>query len=124
MVNLDKPLVVIKEGRAVTTSQDVAEAFGRRHFDVMTDIDRLCRDADMHDENLRDVYFQWVSVPHPTVPRRTMRVCEMTRDGFTLLAMGYTGPKALGFKLAYAGTSIIGILSAIGDPASKGRGKW
>jgi len=27
--------------------------------------------------------------------------CDMTKDGFTLLAMGYTGPKALEFKQAY-----------------------
>ena len=31
----------------------------------------------------------------------TVRVYDMTRDGFTLLAMGFTGAKALQFKLAY-----------------------
>ncbi|MBP2150103.1 phage regulator Rha-like protein [Xanthobacter flavus] len=32
---------------------------------------------------------------------RQVRSFDMTRDGFTLLAMGFTGAKALKFKLAY-----------------------
>ena len=32
---------------------------------------------------------------------RTLRSEDMTRDGFSLLVMGYTGPKAMEFKVRY-----------------------
>lgn len=32
---------------------------------------------------------------------RLLRSLDMTKDGFTLLAMSFTGPRALQFKLAY-----------------------
>ena len=32
---------------------------------------------------------------------QTYKSYDLTKDGFTLLAMGFTGPKALGFKLRY-----------------------
>lgn len=37
----------------------------------------------------------------PNGGARKDRAFNMTRDGFTLLAMGFTGKKALGFKLQY-----------------------
>lgn len=37
----------------------------------------------------------------PNGGTRKVRAFNMTRDGFTLLAMGFTGKKALGFKLQY-----------------------
>ena len=40
-------------------------------------------------------------VPAPNGGTRKLRYYLMNRDGFTLLAMGFTGEKALKFKLAY-----------------------
>lgn len=95
---IQEPNVFLGEGGVVlTSSKDVAEAFERQHQHVLRDIDALRS----HRPDLDDVYFQEVRTPHPTVPGRETRSFNMTRDGFTLLAMGFTGEKALGFKMAY-----------------------
>lgn len=79
--------------------------FEKRHADVLQDIDRLLEGLEAapsnHGGNLHHEYFQEVSTPHPTVPGRSDRSFDMNRDGFSLLVMGYTGHKALDFKLAY-----------------------
>ena len=46
-------------------------------------------------------WFREIAVAHPTVPGRAIRSFEMTRDGFTLLAMGFTGDEALEWKIKY-----------------------
>lgn len=78
-------------------SRNVAEVFGKEHFNVLRDIDTVLT----HASDLRGVEFQELSTVHPTVPGRSIRHFHMTKDGFTLLVMGYTGPKAMAFKLAY-----------------------
>lgn len=92
-----QPVVVIRDGEVFANSRDVADSFGKRHDNVLRDIDTLVG----HASNLRDREFVEVSVPHPTVAGRTDRAFDLTRDGFALLAMGFTGQKALKWKLSY-----------------------
>lgn len=86
-------LVIMKDKQAVTSSLQVAETFGKNHRDVLRTIDDLKdvrKFAQMFSEtNLPDSY------------GRNRRGYYMNRDGFTLLAMGFTGDKALQFKLQY-----------------------
>lgn len=87
-------LVIMKDQRAVTSSLQVAETFGKRHDHVTDGIDSLKKDVPNFGEmfmetNLPDSY------------GRNRRGYYMNRDGFTLLAMGFTGSKALQFKLQY-----------------------
>lgn len=91
------PIVENKLGRTVTNSRAVAEFFGKRHDNVLRDVDTLLAHASV----LRDGFFTEATSPHPTVRGRMVRHFDMTKDGFTLLAMGFTGSKALAFKLAY-----------------------
>lgn len=70
----------------------MAEFFGKEHRNVLADIDRLI------EEGVLD--FQQVPYRHPQ-NGQLYRAFDMTRDGFTLLAMGFTGSSALRFKLAY-----------------------
>src|SRR5690625_1135946 len=93
----NKPVVFAKDGEVFASSRAVAEFFGKRHDNVLRDIDDLIS----HASELRDGAFHQVESPHPTVSGRTIRSYEMTRDGFTLLAMGFTGAKALQWKLRY-----------------------
>ncbi|MFF8800892.1 MULTISPECIES: Rha family transcriptional regulator [unclassified Methylobacterium] len=79
------------------SSRDLAVHFGKRHADVLRDIDHLLS----HDADLRRVEFQEVSEKHPTVTGRDVRLFNMNRDGFALLVMGWSGPTAFTFKLAY-----------------------
>ena len=80
----------------VVNSRDVAEMFGKRHDHVLRDIDQIC-----HAPNLGDGWFREVVSGHPTVVGRVDRSFDLTRDGFTLLAMGWTGEKAMAFKVRY-----------------------
>ncbi|WP_270224339.1 Rha family transcriptional regulator [Lactiplantibacillus pentosus] len=87
-------LVIMKNKQAVTSSLQVAEVFEKNHRDVLKAITNLKKDvrnfAQMFSEtNIPDSY------------GRNRRAFYMNRDGFTLLAMGFTGTKALKFKLQY-----------------------
>lgn len=87
-------LVIMKDHAAVTTSLRVAEVFEKKHKDVLKAIDNLEIDG----EELRhQMFFE------DTYPSRgkDYRLVVMNRDGFTLLAMGFTGKKATEFKLQY-----------------------
>ena len=91
------PVLTAKEGRVTTSSRDVAEFFGKEHRDVLRGIDNLLKD--MGDTPLRN--FTQGSYTLPSTGSQQHRQYEMDRDGFTLLAMGFTGSQALKFKLAY-----------------------
>lgn len=94
------PVVSIVKGHAVALSTDVADYFGKRHNNVMRDIDDLCSKLDA--ERLLNFEQTIVQRPNPKGGASIKsRAFYMTRDGFTLLAMGFTGSKALQFKLAY-----------------------
>jgi Rha family phage regulatory protein len=88
--------VFTRNGAVLTSSTDVADFFEKRHADVLRAVDGIVHSAD-----LRHEWFQEVSTPHPVVQGRFDRSFNLTRDGFVLLAMGFTGEKALAFKVAY-----------------------
>ncbi|WP_270557848.1 Rha family transcriptional regulator [Bacteroides stercoris] len=89
-----------KNNQALTNSLLVAEKFGKGHGDVLKAIDALLPKMT---ENQCKGYFAETSVdiPQPNGGVRNSRVVVMTRDGLTLLVMGFTGKKALKFKLEY-----------------------
>lgn len=89
-----------QNNQALTNSLLVAEKFGKEHSDVLKAIDALCCKMA---ENQCKGYFADTSIeiPQPNGGVRHSRIVVMTRDGFTLLAMGFTGEKALKFKLDY-----------------------
>ena len=88
-------LVIIQNRQAVTTSLQVAESFDKQHKHVLEAIDELRGVA----ENSADLFYE-DSYTHPQNKQR-YRMYYMNRDGFTLLAMGFTGTKAIQFKLDY-----------------------
>ena len=85
---------VKNEEVTVVTSLDVAETFGKEHARVLRDI----RDLDCSDEfrvgNFAESYYI-------NSQKKKQPLYYITRDGFTLLVMGYTGEKAMKFKEAY-----------------------
>lgn len=87
-------LVIMKSKQALTTSLKVAETFEKKHQHVLRDIDSLKK----HVSNFGHM-FEETSIKDSY--GREQRAYFMNRDGFTLLAMGYTGKKALQFKLKY-----------------------
>ncbi len=87
-------LVIMKDRQAVTSSLNVADNFEKRHDNTLRDIDQLKKDV----LNFEEMFFE---ANEPDSYGRDRRVVYMNRDGFTILAMGFTGKKALQFKLKY-----------------------
>ena len=89
-----------QNNQVLTNSLLVAEKFGKEHSDVLRAIDAL---VSKMAENQCEGYFAETSVdiPQPNGGVRDSRVVVMNCDGFTLLVMGFTGKKALQFKLDY-----------------------
>lgn len=87
-------LVMLKDQQAVTSSLKVAEVFEKGHQHVLRDIDNLKRDLSKFGQ-------MFAEGTEPDSYGRDRRVYYMNRDGFTLLAMGFTGKEALKFKLKY-----------------------
>jgi Rha family phage regulatory protein len=88
------PMVQIAKGQALTSSLDVAEYFGKQHKNVLQSIETLEVPEDFNRLN-----FQLVDYTDKKGEKRPMYL--MTKDGFTFLAMGFTGKKAASFKVAY-----------------------
>jgi Rha family phage regulatory protein len=86
--------VVIRDQRVVVSSRDVARVFEKDHHKVLRDIRELGCSREFRLSNFGQSSYI-------NEQGREMPEYLMTRDGFTLLAMGYTGPKAMKFKEAY-----------------------
>ena len=83
-----------KEEVTVVSSLDVAETFGKSHDKVMRDIRELGCSEEFNIANFGGIKYK-------DSRNRTQEAYHMTRDGFTLLVMGYTGDLAMKFKEAY-----------------------
>lgn len=89
------PVVFMKHGRVFADSREVAAVFGKNHFHVLRDIRNLI----VKEPNLARTNFGAFKIKDLT--GESTSHYEMDRDGFTLLAMGFTGSRALKWKLAY-----------------------
>lgn len=83
--------------QAVTTSLKVAEVFEKEHQHILRDIRTLIEGMSDFGET---PMFEETTYVHEQ-NGQTYPMFLMNRDGFTLLAMGFTGKKALQFKMAY-----------------------
>ena len=90
----------VVDGKPTTTSLDIARHFNRPHDEVLRRIRNLL--AQLPDDHLRNFTETVTERVNPSggAPIKSPAY-RITRDGFTLLAMGFTGKKALQFKLAY-----------------------
>lgn len=78
----------------VVSSLDVAETFGKEHRRVLQDIRELECSGEFREHNF--VQSSYINSQNKNQP-----MYLITRDGFTILVMGYTGEKAMRFKEAY-----------------------
>lgn len=95
LVPASKPLVFIRNGFVHTTSNRVAEQFEKRHADVLRDIRGLSSSAHTPPD-----YFI-ASSYIDSQNGQSYPSYDLSRSGFDLLAMGFTGDKALKFKVDY-----------------------
>ncbi len=87
------------QGAIVVRSTEIADHFGKRHDHVLRDIDRLIREAGAHSPLMGAELFFATTFKNDR--NRQYREFLMSRDGFALIAMGFTGTKALQWKLKY-----------------------
>jgi Rha family phage regulatory protein len=81
-------------GKSTTSSRDVADYFGKQHKDVLHRIDTLDCSKGFHERSFTPVeYLDLKGEPR--------RMYQMNRDGFSFLAMGFTGRRAAAFKEGY-----------------------
>ena len=88
------PVVIISNNQAVTTSWEVARYFEKQHKDVLKAIRNIECSREFNERN-----FALVEYTDEKGEKRPMY--EMTRDGFTFVGMGFTGPQAARFREAY-----------------------
>lgn len=84
----------MQNGEPVVSSRQIAENFDKNHRDVLRAVDNLKEDV----RNFAQMFFESTE---PDSYGREQRAYLMNRDGFTLLAMGFTGKSALEWKLKY-----------------------
>lgn len=85
-------LVIMHDKQAVTSSLQVAETFGKEHKNVIQSIENLVAEKSAAKFFAAGTYEN---------RGKQYPMYYMTRDGFSLLAMGFTGKKAMSFKLQY-----------------------
>lgn len=93
-----KNLVSVNDGKVVTTSLQVAEHFQRPHKDVLSSIRKLDCSPIFQERNF-SLSFYHSKLLNGGYKKQPMYY--ITRDGFTFLAMGFTGKIAAKFKEAY-----------------------
>lgn len=87
-------LVLLKGNEIVCNSLQVAKKFHKRHDNVLRSIEGLLKN--------KETKSMFVSSNYTEVQNgQIYRMYYMNRDGFSLLAMGFTGKKALEWKLKY-----------------------
>ncbi len=88
------PVVELVDEHPMTTSLNIAEVFGKSHKNVMQSVQKL----DIPEEFNR-LNFQ--PIEYTDTKGRKQSMYKISRDGFMLLVMGYTGKQAMRFKIAY-----------------------
>lgn len=89
-------LAIINNGQVVVSSRQIAENFEKRHDHLIRDIESI--KANLTPQNWGMLFFE---SEYKNENNRAFKEYLLTRDGFSLLVMGFTGQKALEWKLKY-----------------------
>jgi len=100
-ISLPLSKIVAVGGVPTTTSLDVAEYFAKSHKHVLRDVRGIQSEMTALRGGPKNGPSEFEPFNYVNAQHRPMPAYRMTRDGFTLLAMGFTGKRALAFKLAY-----------------------
>ena len=117
------PVVSVVNGQPMALSIDVATYFNKNHRDVLRALDRIV--ARCHPEQLRKIAQLFLTAKVGQGAQKPIRAYQMTKDGFTFLAMGFTGPEADTFKWNYiaAFNLMAARLSSLNEAETLARGR-
>ncbi|HEF9183412.1 TPA: Rha family transcriptional regulator [Campylobacter coli] len=107
IININNQEVIFenKDEQVFCTSLDVAKVFGKQHKNVLRDIENILNDlreiGTSNDLLNFELSFKVHKIQGFKGRERKYPYYNLTRDGFSLLAMGFTGKKALQFKIAF-----------------------
>ena len=87
--------LTVTNGQPITTSLAIAEHFGKRHDNVLRDIERLECSKEYYLLNFEEVTHKYVNGKGAV---QTGKAYNVTKDGFMFLAMGFTGKEAAAWK--------------------------
>jgi len=91
-------IVFVENGKALTNSLLVAQKFEKKHSHVLDAIRKILTTTENSGVLEMFAESQYVNEQNKEQP-----MYIMNRDGFTLLAMGFTGKQAMQFKIDYIG---------------------
>lgn len=90
------PTVTVVDGQPRVSSLDIAEKFGKPHKDILNVIRRTIADLP---QEFTERNFSPSEYSDST--GRRLPMYHLTRDGFSLVVMGFTGKEALAWKVRY-----------------------
>ncbi len=93
---IQSPHVIVINGVPVVSSMKVAEHFSKRHGDVLRDIRRITKEVSKEFSQRNFAFTHYLDEQGKKRP-----LCELTKDGFAITAMGFTGKEAMTMKEAY-----------------------
>ena len=96
LLPVERPAIAVRAGTAAASSLDVARHFGKAHKDVLRSIDKIVEETGEEFGRRNFTPSSYINEQS-----REFRFFEMTRDGFSLLVMGFTGADAMQWKLRY-----------------------
>ncbi len=96
-------LVFIKDGEPVVDSRILAEKFNKPHKRVLIAIDKILIDVNnlVNEKRATKNNEYKFTEKERTFKGRQFRYFEMNRNAFSLVAMGFTGKKALSWKMDF-----------------------
>lgn len=96
-----QPKLKVVNGHVYATSLEVAKRFNKAHKNVLRDIQNIISQPNFEPPNddFNRLNFEPISIPDRL--NREQPAFNLTRDGFALLAMGFTGREALKWKIAF-----------------------
>lgn len=86
--------VTLNDTTLTTDSRRVAKHFNKRHDTVLRAFDKMQCEVEFSHRN-------YVLAEELDAQGKPRRIIRMTKDGFTLLAMGFTGTQAMRMKIAF-----------------------
>lgn len=91
--------VQINHSEPVTTSEFVAKAFGKEHKNILRKIEEIF--TQVPDSFIKLNFKFNEKLVKVGFGERRDKFYELTKDGFILLVMGFTGKNAMSIKIAY-----------------------
>ncbi|ECP7429667.1 Rha family transcriptional regulator [Campylobacter coli] len=107
VMNINNQEVVFenKDEQVFCTSLDVAKVFGKEHKNILRDIKNILNDlreiGDVQCKSNFELSFKVRKIQGFKGRERKYPYYNLTRDGFSLLAMGFTGKEALQWKILF-----------------------